>query len=358
MPDLAPMPVQGILPKSWEAEIDEAAVSVGWSASGSWLAAASASGAVYLLDASTGRQIRRWPAHRFGANAIAWHPRENLLASAGQDGKAALWKPEDSAPVAVLDCGTGWVEHLAWSPSGKYLATACGRSLRLWSSAGELAQTFEEQSNTIAGIDWRSDSAQLVSACYGRVVFWVPEDSSPQRFFEWKGSMLSLAWSPDARYLCHGNQDSTVHFWVVATGKELQMSGYPLKVAQICWDRYSKYLATAGSLEITVWDCSGKGPAGRRPKALKHHRRPIRAMRYQKDGPHLASGCAEGRVAIWRPGKRKDPELTADLGSPITDIAWSLGTPTLAVATEDGRVVAFCASASEQQLDRPGSSLA
>jgi hypothetical protein len=73
-----------------------------------------------------------------------------------------------------------------------------------------------------------------------------------------------------------------------------------LKVAQIAWDRRSKYLATAGSPQITVWDYSGTGTAGRVPQTLKHHRFPLRAMRYQSDGPLLASGCAEGRFAVWR----------------------------------------------------------
>lgn len=341
MPGIAEKTIEGRLPKCWEAELDEAAVSVGWSASGRWLASASASGAVYLFDAFTGRESRRWAGHRFGANAVAWHPQEDLLASAGQDGSTMLWSPESNDPVSVLHCGNGWVEHLAWSPSGRYLATACGRSLQLWSSEGGLAQTFEEQPNTIAGMDWRSDSEELVSACYGQVVFWKPSSSSPARTFEWKGSMLCIAWSPDARYLCHGNQDSTVHFWIVATGKELQMSGYPLKVAQICWERRSKYLATAGSPQITVWDCSGKGPAGRKPQTLMHHRLPIRAMRYQKDGPLLVSGCAEGRIAVWKPSKRNNPDLTTDIESPITDLAWALSTGRIAVAAEDGRVLVF-----------------
>jgi hypothetical protein len=83
---------QEFLPQSWEAQLDEAAVSVGWSASGSWLAAASANGDLCLFEASSGREIRRWPAHRYGANAIAWHPEEDLLASAGQDGRAVLWR--------------------------------------------------------------------------------------------------------------------------------------------------------------------------------------------------------------------------------------------------------------------------
>ncbi len=341
MPGLAEKTVQGTLPRMWATELDEAAVSVGWSASGDWLAAASASGGIYLVDASTGMQRRRWSGHGFGANAVAWHPTLELLASAGQDGKIKLWESRSDSPVATLDCGTAWVERLAWSPSGRYLATACGRTLRLWSSTGELVQAFDEQPNTIAGIDWRSDSEEFVSACYGQVVFWKPSSSSPTRIFEWKGSILCIAWSPDNRYLCHGNQDSTVHFWIVSTGKELQMSGYPLKVAQICWERRSKYLATAGSSQITVWDCSGKGPAGRKQQTLTHHRLPIRAMRYQKDGPLLASGCAEGRIAVWKPSKRNDPDLTAYLEAPVTDVAWSLGTGRLAVAAEDGSVLAF-----------------
>ena len=341
MPGIAEQMVQGILPQQWATEIDEAAVSLSWSASGRWLAAASASGAVYLLASEEGKIQRRFSGHRFGANVVRWNPRHELLASAGQDAKVCLYTPEEDRPAAVLECGSGWVEQIAWSPSGKHLATACGRTLRLWSNKGELLQSFEEQPNTIAGIDWRSDSEELVTACYGQVVFWRPSAISPKRTFKWKGSMLCLAWSPDGRYLCHGNQDSTVHFWIVATGKELQMSGFPMKIAQISWERRSKYLATAGSPHITVWDCSGKGPAGRKPQTLVHHRLPIRAMCYQVDGSLLASGCAEGRVAIWKPSKLDLPHKAGHLTAPITDVAWCPGTNRLGAATEDGRVVAF-----------------
>jgi WD40 repeat protein len=72
-----------------------------------------------------------------------------------------------------------------------------------------------------------------------------------------------------------------------------------------------------------------------------HHRLPLRAMRYQKDGPLLASGCAEGRVAVWKPSKRNEPDMTATLGSPITDVSWSNGSGRLAVAAENGKVLAF-----------------
>ena len=336
------------LQEKWRTSLDEAAIALGWSASSQWFAAATASGIVHLFEAGNGREVRRWNAHRFGAIALAWHPTDDLLASSGQDGKAVLWRPDEEVPCAVLACGTGWVEHLAWSPSGLSLATACGKQLQTWSSGGDPERTFAQQPNTIAGLEWKADSKELVTACYGQVVFWSVNADEPKRTLLWKGSMVSLAWSPDGRYLCHGNQDATVHFWVVATGKELQMSGYPLKVAQLCWDSRSKYLATAGSPQITVWDCSGKGPRGSTPQTLKHHVLPLRALRYQQDGPLLASGCAGGQVAIWRPSKRSTPDAFAKMGAPITEVAWSKASGDLAAATEEGTVVIFETQRSEK----------
>jgi len=119
MPSVAEEVMQGtLLPQAWYVVLDEAAVSVSWSASGRYMAAASASGAVFLFEAETGRQLKRWDAHRFAATLVAWHPDEDLLASAGHDGKVLLWKPEGETSHSVLECGSAWVEHLAWSPSG------------------------------------------------------------------------------------------------------------------------------------------------------------------------------------------------------------------------------------------------
>jgi hypothetical protein len=46
-------------------------------------------------------------------------------------------------------------------------------------------------------------------------------------------------------------------------------------------------------------------------------------------------------VAVWKPSKRNEPDMTATLGSPITDVSWSNGSGRLAVAAENGKVLAF-----------------
>jgi WD40 repeat protein len=243
--------------------------------------------------------------------------------------------------VKELDCGAEWVEHIAWSEGGRFLATAAGRKLKLWTNDGELVCEYPDHPNTIAAIAWRAGSEDLVSACYGQLQFWTPDTSEPRRAFYWKGSMLSLAWSPDGRYLCHGNQDATVHFWIVSTGNDLQMYGYPMKVRKLAWDHLSRYLATAGGWSITVWDCSGKGPANTKPADLKLHRAAVTQLAYQHTGRILVSGCDGGQLVLWRPHKRTKPDAITALPAAITAVSWSPDDQFLAAAVEDGSVLVF-----------------
>jgi WD40 repeat protein len=325
----------------WRVALDESAVSVSWSSSGLWLAAVSAGGTGYIFEAVSGQCVQQLMAHRSGATRVAWHPKIPLLATAGQDGVVRLWEPRLDGLIKELNCGAEWVEHLAWSDSGKYLAIAAGRKLKVWDTSGELIREYPDHSHTIAAIAWKADSEELVSACYGQLQFWSPEEAQALRTFSWKGSMLSLAWSPDGRYLCHGNQDATVHFWIVTSGQELQMWGYPTKVREIAWDHRSRYLATGGGSSITVWDCSGKGPANTKPAVLKYHDAPLSRLAYQRSGSVLASGCGSGQVALWKPSKRKTPDAIGSLPGEIIDLTWSPDDGLLAAAAADGSVAVY-----------------
>jgi WD40 repeat protein len=329
------------IPQIWRAALDESAVSMDWSATGTWLAAASASGTVCVFDAANGNCVQQFSAHRFGATRIAWHPQDARFATAGQDGVVRLWEAGLDGLVKELRCGAEWIEHMAWSDNGRLLATAAGRKLKVWTKDGELVREYPDHSNTIAAIAWKAGVEELVSACYGQLQFWAPDKPEVLRTFLWKGSMLSLAWSPDGRYLCHGNQDATVHFWVVKTGKELQMWGYPTKVRELAWDHRSRYLATGGGSDITVWDCSGKGPANTKPTVLNFHHAPVTHFAYQHAGGALASGCGQGHLALWKPSKRTEPDAIAELSAEITGISWSPDDSHFAATTRDGAVAVY-----------------
>ncbi|HEX3148404.1 MAG TPA: WD40 repeat domain-containing protein [Gemmataceae bacterium] len=325
----------------WRHVIDDHVIALGWSPDRSTVAAASVSGPVALLETQSGAPRHTLPGHGFGTTALAWRPDGKTLATAGQDGKARLWDPATGKELAALDAGAAWVERLAWGPKGDFLVSAAGKKLRLWSPDGTLVKTYADAASTIADVVWSPRGKEFVTGGFGGVTFYRPDADGPVNRFEWKGSLLALAWSPDGKMLAGGGQDSSVHFWYVKTGEDLEMGGYPMKVRELAWDATSQFLATGGGEVVIVWDCSGDGPAGSKPLTFELHEKPIAALAFQRRGPVLASGAADGKVALWYPGGSKKVQATADFGEGVSQLAWSPGDGRLAVGGEGGVVAVY-----------------
>ena len=331
------------LSKLWESTIDGHVVSVAWSNSLDLLAAASADGPITLFEAKTGKPKYNLPGHGFGTSCVAWSADGNYLASAGQDGKVRLWDPASGAQLRELAAGAAWVERVAWCPTQNILASAAGKKLRMWNLDGTIVREPPDHASTIADIQWKPNDTWLAAAGYGKLCLWDAPLSNLTRDqeFAWNGSMLAVAWSPDSKHIAVGGQDSTVHFWVLATGADLQMAGYPTKVRELAWDPTGRYLATGGGPVSCVWDFSGAGPEGSAPIQLEVHEDNITCLTYQHKGTFLASGGEDGLVALWQPGKQQGSLALAKHDDSISQLAWSAVDQRLAVGTAGGAVVLY-----------------
>lgn len=330
---------------AWSTEAEGHIIALAWDPNGGRLAAAAADGPISILSAE-GTVIRTLPGHGFGTTAIAWSANGSRFASAGQDGQVVIWNLSSGEPAVSLEGGAAWVEHLAWNPLGgrkgipHLLATAAGRRLRLWDENGALVREYEEHPKTISSLAWKPGAQVISTTTYGQLALFGVTQESPQRRFEWKGSILRCAWSPNGKFVATGDQDSTVHFWFEKTGRDLQMSGYPTKVRELSWNAASRYLATGGGTDVTVWDCI-KSPEGSRPIQLRGHEEFISDLAYQHRGDLLASAGQDGRVILWRPHHGKRATGGMGVNSAITNLAWSPDDRLLAAGTDGGSVIAF-----------------
>lgn len=340
MSGVEPRPGKQFVPR-WDGSVGDHVISLAWSPDCRLLGAASVSGPITLFDTTDGNPARQLEGHGFGTTMLAWHPSTpHKLASAGQDGLVKLWDLGGDAPACLdLKGGAAWVERLAWSGAGSFLVSGAGKKMRLWDATGQLKREFPDHPSTITDLKWRPGGMEIASAAYGKLQIWNPEKVEPLRVFEWKGSMLVLAWSPDGRYIATGDQDSTVHFWIMKSGHDLQMSGYPTKVRELSWDQKGRYLATGGGSIPCVWDCSGKGPQGTTPMMFNGHEDNVSALVFQHRGALLGSGGLDGRVILWHPGKSDEALSAVVLSSPISQLAWSPDDQHLAVGTDAGQVV-------------------
>ncbi len=330
-------PSQPSLKAMWRTDIDDHPIGLAWSPDGKLLAAAGVSGPITVFNGRDGAVRGNLPGHTLGTMAISWHKSSRLLASVGQDGKVRLWDTKTGRQTSETEGGASWVERVAFSPAGDRLVSAAGRKLRLWNASGELKYEYPDANSTITDIKWRHDGKQFAISAYNGVVLYDPTKGKPLNRFEWQGSTLTLEWSPDGKHIATGDQDSTVHFWLVDSGQDLQMWGYETKVLELSWSFNSRYLATGGGTQAVIWDCSGKGPENTKPIMLEGHRHLIKHLEFQRRGMLLASGGNDGLLAIWKIEKKK-PVMLADavFKTPIAGLAWSPNDRRIAVSDESG----------------------
>jgi len=277
-------------------------------------------------------------AHAHGLTSVACDPLGDAVASCGQDGVVRIWDSNSGACMRELECGAMWAERVGWSSDGALLACAAGRAVRLWDREGRLVREFPKHRATVTDIQWHPTDRLLCSTSYGGVTLLNPDEEAPPRVFSWQGSSLVARWSPSGRYIATGEQDSTVHFWVVSSGKDLQMSGYPMKVRALAWSTKGRLLATGGGNEATLWDCSGRGPAGSKPLSLPGHEQQVTALDFRRPDDLLVSGGEDGRVVVWNPAKGKKLVGAVQTPQPVSQLVWSADGQALLVGAAGGEV--------------------
>jgi len=322
--------------------LDTYIVDCAWSSDSAAVAVAGGEGAVLLLrQACSNPAPSSLGAHALGTLAIAWQPGSGTIASSGQDGALMLWNADASVPARQLSCSRTWTDELAYSRDGK-LAAAAGRTLTVWSRAGEHLGELAEHAGTVAAIAWDTPGRQLAAATHRAM--WVHQiEPLPfaSRAYEVEAACLTAAFSPNGRVLAAGMQDGAVHVWYRGTERDSHMRGYAARVALTQWSSNSRQLATSAGSQLVIWDFSGKGPEGSRPLELSAHTERIDCLAYQSTGPWLASGGRDWRVALWLPGKAALPLDIHMTASEVSALRWSPDGRYLAVGERGGRLTIY-----------------
>ncbi len=290
---------RGVLRRGWSAEVGDYAIAGGWSLRGKALMVGDAAGGVYAFDGRSGAAAwKRRGVHEGGVLAVAIHPSGNSFATAGQDSRVLLWRAAEGQVSRAIDVGSGWVENVAWSPDGQWLAASCSRQVRAYGADGAEVWRSDDHPSTVSAIAW-SSAGELATACYGRVTFFDAPTGELRQKLEWQGSLVSLVLSPDGDVVACGSQDNSVHFWHRSTEQDSMMSGYPAKPSALAFDDTGTLLATGGGEAVTVWSFQGRGPEGTRPGVLELHVQPVTTLAFARRGMRLASGGRDGAVVVW-----------------------------------------------------------
>jgi WD40 repeat protein len=323
--------------------LGEYPVDAAWSPDGKSVVVADGLGAVRIVAVAGGAE-QSLGSHAGGALGVAWQPGGKLVASSGQDGEVRL-SDTRSGESHLLLAAQEWSERLAFAPQGKLLGVATGRVLRLFGSDGVQRALLPPQDGSITTLVWRAKDCELAAVGRGgaRLHRFEPDSGllAETREYARAGACLAASWSADGRILATGLQEGTVHFWNVAANTQSQMRGYGTKVSLTSFSANSRLLATSADQLIIVWDFSGGGPEGSEPVQLATHTARLTQLAFQPQGPLLASGARDRRVALWRPSMSADPQDADLLADEVTLLRWSVDGQQLAVGDASGQLTIY-----------------
>jgi len=327
-----------MLTTAWTTPLDDYPTALAVSRDGAVIAAGTASGKVFVFDASAGDLLHTLEGHANGVLALAFGRQH--LASAGQDGQARLWDVRSGLLLATLAGGAGWVSQLQWTPDGKRLASAAGKTVKLWNEQGVLLQKWAAPAG-VNGLAFNAVGGLLAATAGAEALLWRVADGGLDRTLKWVSTLINAHWSPDGKVLAAGSIDKSVHFWRAGAWLDSKMGGYEKKPQALAWSSDSKWLATTGEDAVIVWPFSGKGPEGSKPLQLRHHLRAPEVLAAHPKKPLLLSGAPDKSLVLWNLKLGEAPRGHALMTAAISTLAFH---PTLALAyatDADGKLAAY-----------------
>jgi RNA polymerase sigma factor (sigma-70 family) len=347
-------------------EANSRVLAVAFSRDGKTLAAGGDDRVIHLLDAESGKEMRKLCGHSGRVASVVFAPDDKRLFSASHDGTVRLWDVDTAMEVGRFNAPGYALTTVAVSPDGTTLAAGC-QNLSKGDEPGKTA--MEKFSHPIRF--WDVEKRQEI----------VPPKRGAHGGVYHTGPVRAIAFTPDSKKLASGGMDASVFLWDAEKGTvvreyrpmqvkapwAMQPPGQQQPAAAIAfqakqcemWPIQALAFSPSGkTLAVGGIDCCILTFETDTGKMLNryagHYERPgggdvmgVLSIAFSPDGNTLVSGGADARVRLWNVADAEEQAFGGHRFG-IASIAFSLDGKTLATGGRDQAVYLWDAVTGQQ----------
>lgn len=299
---------------------------VAWAPDNKRIASASFDGIVQIWDANNGVSLTNFAGTTNAVTPVydvAWSPTENKVASCSNNNEEAkhtvyIWDGSTGNILSILEGHKGLINAIAWSPDGKYIASASfDYTVKVWDAHnGSLFRTYQGHKAKVYDVTWSPDSTRIASCSIKpekAVHVWdILSIHLTQSFGGHIDDVLSVSWIPkrNGEYIASSSLDKKVHIWsaIDATDKMPQKT-FEKAVRKARWSRNGKYLAagtrSVGTIHVWIAETGHEvslSPYNEGEQDISSADVDINALAWSYDGTTIATGGTDKLVQVWSSG--------------------------------------------------------
>ena len=302
----------------------------------------------WSLTRNAAEQVLRF--HADAVNAVVLL-RDGRAATAGADGRIAIWTPGNAQPDAVLEGHTAPIAALALSPDGATLASASwDYTVRLWPLAGGVPRVLEGHTQNVNGLAFAPGGRTLVSVSYDQSVRIWPLSGPPVPTVVAMPSPLNAVAVGGDGEIAAGGADGKLYFLTGDGTRAGEIAAGPRPVISIAISPDGGLVAAAGiGGSVAVIDRRTRDLA----RTLVGPGFPVWSVGFLPDSRTLLTGGADNIIRRWNAvtGDPVDPILLEAAGDPLAAYAGDHGADVF-------RACVACHTLGAEQANRAGPTLA
>src|SRR6476646_8758173 len=300
----------------------------------------------WSLTRNAAEQVLRF--HADAVNAVVLL-RDGRAATAGADGRIAIWTAGNAQPDAVLEGHSAPIVALAVSPDGATLASASwDQTVRLWPLAGGAARVLEGHTQNVNGVAFEPDGRALVSVSYDQSVRIWPRSGGPPTVVAMPSPLNAVAIGSNGE-IAAGGADGRLYFLAGDGSRAGDVAAGPRPVISLAISPDGA-LAAAASIggSVAVIDRKTRELA----RTLVGPGLPVWSVAFMPDSRTLLTGGADNIIRRWNAatGEPVDSILVEKAGDPLAAYAGDRG-------AEIFRACVACHTLGAEQANRAGPTL-